>query len=158
MSPKAKKFISFFCILLLVLILSMAFLSFMSSRPDNLGLKNSRLADCPSSPNCVCSFEEKSDEVHYIEALSYKATEKEVLDKLKEILKTMPRTKIIEETENYIYAECTSLIFRFVDDLEIYMDSENKLIHFRSASRVGHSDLGVNRKRVNSIKEKLKGL
>ena len=67
----------------------------------------------------------------------------------------MARIKIIEETENYLYAECTSFLFRFTDDLEVYVDKESKLIHFRSASRVGHSDLGANRKRVEKLKELL---
>ena len=158
MNPKIKKFSSWFIALVLVLGTSMAFLSCMSQRPENLGLKNGRLTDCPSSPNCVCSFEEKSDDKHFIEPFSFSSSEKEVITKLKEILKDMARTKIVEETENYIAAECTSLIFRFTDDLEFYIDAENKLIHFRSASRVGHSDLGVNRKRIDAIKEKLKGL
>ena len=130
----------------------------MAQLPDNLGVSNGRLAACPSTPNCVCSFEKESDKKHFVEALSYSTSEKEVMNKLKDILVNMPRTKVIEETENYIYAECTSLIFRFKDDLEVYLDSQAKFIHFRSASRVGHSDLGVNRKRVESIKEKLKGL
>ncbi len=158
MNTKARRILSWFITVLLVLGFSMAFLSCMSQRPDNLGLQNGRLTDCPSSPNCVCSFEEKSDEKHFIEPYTYTASEKEAMAKLKDILEGMPRTKIIEESENYISVECTSLIFRFTDDVEFFVDSANKLIHFRSASRVGHSDLGVNRKRINSIKEKLKEL
>ncbi len=70
----------------------------------------------------------------------------------------LPRTKIITESENYLHVECTSFLFRFVDDLEILLDDQQKLIHFRSASRVGYSDLGVNRQRVELIKEKLSQL
>ena len=140
----------------LVLISTMSFLSCMSERPENLGLKDGRLSNCPDKPNCVCSFQ--SDDKHFIEPLSYKNNDTEVHEKIVRALKELPRTKIITETETYIHAECTSLIFRFTDDLEIYIDNGQKLVHFRSASRVGHSDLGVNRKRVEQIKSALNDL
>ena len=130
----------------------------MSTRPENLGLTNGKLAKCPRSPNCVSTFAKETDEKHYISPLSFKGSVKDTMDKVKEVLDTMSRTKIITETENYIHAECTTLIFRFVDDLEIYLEESTKLIHFRSASRVGHSDFGVNRKRVNKLKSKLDGV
>lgn len=157
MKPKIRKICLWLCTLFLILTFSMICLSFMSKRPENLGVQNGRLNNCPETPNCVCSFEDKTDK-HFIEPFAYSAAEKDVTARLKEILNGMPRTKIVEQSENYISAECTSLLFRFTDDLEFYIDSEKKLLHFRSASRIGHSDLGVNRKRLDSIKEKLKGL
>ena len=90
--------------------------------------------------------------------MPYTSEDSEVIGKVKDALKKMARTEIITETENYLYAECTSFLFRFTDDLEVYVDSEKKLIHFRSASRVGHSDLGANRKRVENLKSLLKGI
>ena len=158
MNPKTKTFCIRFTILLLVLAGTMAFLSCMSEAPENIGLQNGKLADCPSSPNCVCSQQDKSDEKHFIEALPYASEPSAVIEKVKVALASMSRTKIISETDNYLHVECTSLIFRFTDDLEIFLDTENNTVHFRSASRVGHSDLGANRKRVKKLKELLKDL
>jgi uncharacterized protein (DUF1499 family) len=64
----------------------------------------------------------------------------------------MKRTKIISINDDYLYAECISSVFRFVDDLEFYFDDVEKIIHFRSSSRLGYYDLGVNRRRIEKIK------
>jgi uncharacterized protein (DUF1499 family) len=69
------------------------------------------------------------------------------------VIGAVPRLKIVTESGDYLHAEATSLIFRFVDDVEFFVDREAKVIHFRSASRVGHSDLGVNRARMENIRE-----
>ena len=69
----------------------------------------------------------------------------------------MKRAKIITDEGDYLYAEFTSLIFRFVDDVEFSFDDGNKLIHFRSASRLGYSDLGANRKRMEEIRKGFEG-
>ena len=148
-----KKILTWTASIIALFVASMLLMSCMASRPDNLGVKNGRLTDCPSSPNCVCTFEKESDKKHYIPPLPYTFADEEVMDRVKKALKEMARTEIITEDENYLHVECTSLIFRFTDDLEIYIDKGAKLIHFRSASRVGHSDLGANRKRVEKLKE-----
>ena len=67
----------------------------------------------------------------------------------------MERTTIIEETDNYLYAEFKSKLMGFVDDVEFYRDTEANVVHVRSASRLGQSDAGVNRKRVEEIRSKL---
>ena len=69
----------------------------------------------------------------------------------------LPRTKLIEEDDTYLHYECTSLLLRFVDDVEFVFDDEAKLIHFRSASRIGYGDLGVNRRRMEGIRSRLAG-
>jgi uncharacterized protein (DUF1499 family) len=66
----------------------------------------------------------------------------------------MTRMKIVEEKDDYLHAEARSLIFRFVDDVEFYLPAPEKVIHVRSASRVGYSDMGVNRKRVEEIRRR----
>ena len=70
----------------------------------------------------------------------------------------MPRTNIVKEEENYLYAEFATKIMGYVDDVEFYVDQEANAIQVRSASRLGQSDLGVNRERVETIREKLKEL
>ena len=79
------------------------------------------------------------------------------LIKLRQILESMHRVRITEATSTYIHAEFTSLVFRFVDDLELLLDSEAGVIHVRSASRVGRSDLGANRRRVEDLRRRLGG-
>jgi uncharacterized protein (DUF1499 family) len=71
---------------------------------------------------------------------------------LKKALSGMKRTTIVAEKEDYLHAEAKSLIFRFVDDVEFYFPVDQNIIHVRSASRVGQSDMGVNRKRVEEIR------
>lgn len=153
-----KKVLTWISFILLALVCSMCFLSCMSEPPENLGLKDGKLSKCPSKPNCVCTFEDESDSRHYIAPMSYTSSQSEAMKKIKSALNEISRSKVITETENYLHVECTSMVFRFVDDLEIFLDDSTKLIHFRSASRVGHSDLGVNKKRVETLKSKLTGI
>lgn len=120
-----------------------------------LGINNGRLAACPDSPNCVSSQAEPKDDVHYVEPLPVSPDSdlpvKEVTEKLKDIVDGMPRTKLIEQKDNYLRFEFTTTILRFVDDVEFFVTDDK--IHVRSASRIGRSDLGANRKRVESIRQ-----
>ena len=129
---------------------------FAGKRPDNLGVRNGKLTPCPNTPNCVNS--QSSDTEHSIEPLTYNSTTAEAMADLKSAIQAMKKTKIITENKNYLYAEFTSAIMGFVDDVEFYLDEDAKLIHVRSASRLGQSDLGVNRKRIETIRTKLKEL
>lgn len=110
------------------------------------------LKTCPKSPNCVSS--QAGDAKHAIAPLTYSVSRAEALARLKEILNTMERVKIVGEKEDYLHAEARSLIFRFVDDVDFYFPAAEKVIHVRSASRLGYSDLGVNRKRVEEIRKR----
>jgi uncharacterized protein (DUF1499 family) len=123
-----------------------------STRPANLGVHDGKLAACPETPNCVSSA--ASDAEHRIAPLHYAGSAAEALVKLKAIIRSIPRTAVITETDDYLHIECTSLIFRFVDDVELLVDDTAKVIHVRSASRLGTSDLGVNRKRVELIRKR----
>ncbi len=129
---------------------------FVGKRPNNLGVRDGKLAPCPNTPNCVSS--QSSDAEHSIETLTYTSTPAEAMADVKTVIQAMKKTKIITESKNYLYAEFTSAIMGFVDDVEFYLDEDTKLIHVRSASRLGQSDLGVNRKRIESIRTKLKEL
>lgn len=120
------------------------------TRPVNLGATNGLLAPCPPTPNCVSS--QSRDPEHGIAALTYTSSPAEAMAKLKKIVQAMPRTLIVTETPNYLHAEFTSAIMRFVDDVEFSLDESTHSINMRSASRLGKSDLGVNRKRVKEIR------
>lgn len=121
---------------------------FAGKRPNNLGVTNGKLAPCPDSPNCVNSQSDKSQaEIAPLPAVA--------IAQLKQVIESFERTKIVEATDDYLYAEFTSKLMGFVDDVEFYLDSTANVIHVRSASRLGKSDLGANRKRVEEIREKL---
>ncbi len=125
------------------------FVSCQAPRPKHLGLKEGKLSQCPESPNCINTHFE-TDKDHYMEPLKYQIAKEEAQQRILRILKNTPRTEIITSNDNYIHAEFTSSIFKFVDDVEFNF-SEESLIHYKSASRVGHSDLGANRKRMNEL-------
>lgn len=126
--------------------------SFSGKRPTNLGVKDGNLAACPTSPNCVNSQLDAADREHSIAPLAYRSEPATAIAHLKAIIQAMPRTKIITETNDYLYVEFTSALMGFVDDVEFYLSPADSVIHVRSASRLGESDLGVNRKRVEEIR------
>jgi uncharacterized protein (DUF1499 family) len=126
---------------------------FAGKRPENLGVRDGKLASCPNSPNCVSS--QSLDDLHKIAPLTYNSPPEKALADLKSVIQSLPKTKIISESSDYLYAEFTSALMGFVDDVEFYFDPSGNIIHVRSASRLGQSDLGVNRKRIEAIRAKL---
>lgn len=135
----------------LLVIVALFVLGYRSHSGEAQGLVEGRLQRCPDTPNCVSS-EFQSDAEHYIEPLVYAADdEAQVLPRLKAIIREMGGSVQVEATD-YLAATFTSSIFRFVDDLEVRIDTDQKTIHLRSASRVGRGDFGANRKRVERLK------
>ena len=116
--------------------------------PQNIGVQNGRLTPCPESPNCVSSFE--SDAEHGIQP--FQAS----LRQVEQVLLGLDEANIVESGNGYLHAEFTSRLMRYVDDVEFLEDSTAGVIHVRSASRLGYSDLGVNRKRIENIRGLLK--
>lgn len=118
-----------------------------------------RLGECPDSPNCVSTQTQQEDKK--MAPVSFELEPKKVVEIIKGIIKGKPNTQLVKESPNYLHYTFKSRIFGFIDDVEFLIDSEQKLIHFRSASRTGYSDLGVNRKRMTEImkavERKLKG-
>ncbi|WP_293337456.1 DUF1499 domain-containing protein [Microcoleus sp. CAWBG58] len=129
---------------------------FAGKRPTNIGIVSGKLAACPASPNCVSSFSQDAE--HQIEPLAYASSPAEAMAKLKGAIESSGKTKIITATDNYLYAEFSSALMGFVDDVEFLVDDGAKVIHVRSASRLGQSDLGVNRKRIETIRAQLNPL
>ena len=116
-------------------------------RPANLGVQNNRLIPCPESPNCVSSYE--TDEQHGIAPLQASLAD------IERVLLGLDEANIVSASDNYIYAEFTSRIMRYVDDVEFYFDAAAGVTQVRSASRLGHSDLGANRARIEAIRAAL---
>lgn len=117
---------------------------FSGRRPDNLGVRDGRLAPCKPTPNCVSSHADPADATHYIEPL--RATMPEV----RMALHRTPRVRIIRDEPNYLYAEFRTRLMRYVDDVEFYFDGV--VTHVRSCSRIGRHDLGTNRRRVERLR------
>ena len=123
-------------------------------RPDEIGMDPSGLWGCPNSPNCVSS--EAKDEQHSIESFRLKGNPNVSWPLILDEIVSMPGWVIVTTTDNYIHVECKSRIFRFIDDLELYFNSSNGIISIRSASRIGYSDFGANRRRVELLRSELK--
>lgn len=118
-------------------------------------VRNGKLPPCPDSPNCVSS--QSPDKRHFVEPIHYDGTGQQALDRLNAVLRGMKRCRVVTVGDNDIHAEFTSAFFRFVDDVEFHIENDAKMIHIRSASRVGYSDFGVNRARMEKIRSLFKG-
>lgn len=112
------------------------------SRPSQLG-------DCGPRPNCVSST--ASAPRRRVGPWKIVAPVDDVWRGVREIVESTPRTRVIEDEALYLRAEARSRVFRFVDDLELLLDAEEGYLYGRSASRVGYSDRGVNRRRLTRI-------
>ncbi len=122
----------------------------ISPAPDGLGIENGRLSPCPDSPNCVSTFADDAE--HGMEAWRIKG-KTAVYETLLEHLSAMPNVTIITTEPNYIHAEFRTPFLRLIDDVEFVVDSQNEQINFRSASRLGYSDFGLNRKRMIELEK-----
>lgn len=124
-------------------------------KPQGLGLANGNLAACPDSPNCVNSM--ATDETHAISPMTLigNPSSAEVIEKIKQALAELPRLTVIEQTDVYLYAEAQTKIMRFVDDVEFVVNTEQGVIHVRSASRKGYKDFDVNCERIESVRSML---
>ena len=112
-----------------------------------------QLLSCPSSPNCVSS--QATDTEHFIAPFKITGNTDEAWAALKKALITQSRTVVTNETDYTLHAQATSLMFRFVDDIDAILDTDARSIHIRSASRTGYGDFGVNRKRVEMLRSQL---
>ena len=137
----------FGCLILLAMagLFAMSWSSKAPSFPAEGGAK--KFAPCPDSPNCVSTLAAQSE--RSMKPIPWPGSSEAAIDLIKRAVPgTFSRTKLVVEKPEYLRYEFTRLLFRFVDDVEFVVDQETKLIHFRSASRVGHSDLGANRRRM----------
>jgi uncharacterized protein (DUF1499 family) len=112
-----------------------------------------RLAPCPRTPNCVSTQAPPGPK--HMDPIPYTGTRAAAQERLLRVLRAHPRTHVVREEPGYVHAECRSRIFRFVDDVELEIDEPQGaagLIHFRSASRLGRKDFGVNRARMEQLR------
>lgn len=138
---------------ILALGLALTLLGCDAPPPETLGPGDGTLAPCPATPNCVHTGRRHPEGVRGI-YLRGTVIDGGLMDRLRDVVESMPRTTVVEQTERYIHAEARTLVFRFVDDLELLVALDGELI-VRSASRVGRRDFGVNRRRVERLRELL---
>jgi uncharacterized protein (DUF1499 family) len=125
-------------------------------RPDDLGLRDGRLAPCKPTPNCVTSQgDPAADPGHHVPPLGIRGDPEPAWAALVAAVRAGPRVQVVAERAGYLRAEYASRVFGFVDDVEFQLDPAAKLIHVRSASRVGRSDFGVNRARIEALRTRL---
>jgi uncharacterized protein (DUF1499 family) len=114
----------------------------------------SKLKPCPASPNCVSST--AANEKQRVKPFPFTGSSADALARMKAVVLSFPRTKLAEEQPGFARITFTSAVLRFVDDVELEVNEASKVVDVRSASRVGYSDFGVNRKRVEAIRTKLR--
>ncbi len=130
---------------------------FSWKRPDNLGIKDGRLAPCRRTPNCVSSQADPADAEHYIAPIPFKGRAREAMAAARKAVESMERATVVRHEAGYLYAEFRSKLMRYVDDVELAFDEKAGLLHVRSASRLGRSDFGVNRARVEALRRRIEG-
>ena len=127
--------LTFFSILL-------ALFHFVGPTPTDLGIDQGQLSSCESPAHCAQRSWERNDPIAS-------------LNELAKVIQQTPRSEIVEQRTNYLHATASSQIFGFVDDLELYADTERSVLQARSVSRLGESDLGVNEQRLGSLEAAL---
>lgn len=117
---------------------------FSSGRPDQLGVRDGKLAPCKRSPNCVSSQANPADAEHYIAPIHG------TMDAVRAALRAAPRVTVMRDEADYLHAEFRTRLMRFVDDVEFFFDGH--VIQVRSCSRLGRRDFGVNRRRIEALR------
>jgi len=129
------------------------------SPPTDLGVHDGRFKPPSSTPNSVSSqaslYPDHPQRAYAeIAPLPLKGDARATLDRIASIIESMEGGKIVKREPGYIYAQFTTRLMKYVDDVEFWYDPSAKVIQVRSASRLGSSDLGVNRKRIEAIRQK----
>lgn len=141
--------------MLKTILIILLFGSILSSCSDEklplVGIRESRLTPCPDSPNCVSS--QGSDRAYTVEPLTYDSEAEKIIADLKAVVGSMKGATIVSKSAVYLHVEFQSDVFRFIDDVEFMVDDMAKVVHVRSASRVGYYDFGINRKRLEKIRQ-----
>ena len=126
---------------------------FAGNRPSYLGVTDGKLARTKSTPNCVASQADPADAGHYIAPIKFTGSAVDAMLALRKVVDATEGTLAVKHDANYLNAEYKSKVLGFVDDVEFYASEKEGVIHVRSASRLGRRDFGVNRARIEAIRE-----
>ncbi len=130
---------------------------FSGKRPDNLGVKDGRLASCGRRLNCVTSQADPDDAQRFVAPIPFKGSAVDALAAARRAVESMQRATVVRHEGNYLHAEFRSRLMGYVDDVEFTYDDKAGVLHLRSASRLGRRDFEVNRKRVEALRATLEG-
>ncbi|GAA4100435.1 DUF1499 domain-containing protein [Zhongshania borealis] len=144
-----------FTVIGVLVVLFFARVIIQGNQVPELGVKNGKLAAISSKPNNVSS--QADDPEKQVATLPFKDTPASTMSALKAAVASYGGGKIETETDDYLYVIFTTSLMRYRDDVEFWLDTENRQVHFRSSSRAGYSDMGLNRKRYNKIAELYQG-
>lgn len=136
-----------------MLLLAICWMGCGGRMPEALGVDKGSFVPCPDKPNCVSSF--SSDAPHRIAALEIEGSTNAAWDGLQKLIRNTPRVEIVTVSKDYVHAVYTSAVMRYRDDVEFFLRRGEREIAIRSASRVGYRDMGVNRNRIEAIREAL---
>lgn len=128
---------------------------FAGRPPTNLGATAGRLAPCPTSPNCVASQADPADRTHHVAPIAFDGDARAAWRALRDTVAASERARVVAERYGYLHAEFTSKLMGFVDDVEFLLDPGARVIHVRSASRLGYRDFDVNRTRIETLRAAL---
>jgi uncharacterized protein (DUF1499 family) len=128
---------------------------FAGKKPDNLGVKDGKLASCGRRLNCVCSQTDPGDAQRHVAPIPFRGSAAEAIAAARRAVESMPRARVVRAEGNYLHAEFRSKLMGFVDDVEFAFDSGAGVLHLRSASRLGRRDFNVNRERVEALRARL---
>jgi uncharacterized protein (DUF1499 family) len=128
--------------------------------PASLGLRDGRLKPPSSTPNCVSSQaglwpDAPMREYAQVAPLALHGDATRTMAKLRRIVEGMPRARVVRAEGDYLHAEFTTALMKYTDDLELWFSPAEQVVHVRSASRLGRKDFGVNRARVEAIRQAL---
>ena len=130
--------------------------------PGDMGVHDGKLKPPSNTANSVSSQarlwpDHPQREAAYIEPLAWVGDGPATMVRLRDIVAAMPGARIVTWRDDYLYAQFTSRVMKYTDDVEFWLDPAAGVVHVRSASRLGQRDLGVNRARVESIRAQLQG-
>jgi uncharacterized protein (DUF1499 family) len=133
---------------------------FQGRAPTDLGVHDGRLKPPANTPNSVSSQadlypDHPQRDFARIAPLNLRGDGAQSIARLREVLAAMPGARVVESRDDYLRAEFTTRWMRYIDDVELWFDPAAVVVQVRSASRVGHGDLGANRRRVEALRAAL---
>jgi uncharacterized protein (DUF1499 family) len=133
---------------------------FSGKPPADIGVREGKLKPPAKTPNSVTSQADswpeapRKDEAR-IAPIALQGDGKATIAKIATVIEDLPGSHIALRRDDYLYAQFTTPLMRFVDDVEFWFDPAAGVIQVRSASRVGRKDFGVNRARIENIRARL---
>jgi len=157
---KLLKWVVLAAILLAALAIAAGQIGLMQGRPPaDLGVRDGKLKAPSATPNSVSSqaLLWPGHEAAQIEPLALRGSGPETMARLKAVVEAMPGAKLMQSRGDYLYAQFTTRLMKYVDDTEFWFDPAAGVVQVRSASRLGERDFNVNRERIEAIRRQLAG-